>query len=133
VRPIALPDENLAKEGFEQRICSLDRDAALGKNRPLQSISPLTRDARRHALQCGSSREKKMRKTQRIILTITGSVLIALSTIQFAAAASEHQGRTYHRAAATAQFRHSNALVEPAYVPQWSGYSYGGYSAPAGH
>jgi hypothetical protein len=74
-----------------------------------------------------------MRKTERIILMITGSVLIALSTIQFAAAASEHQGRTYHRAAATTQFRHSNALVEPAYVPQWSGYSYGGYSAPAGH
>jgi hypothetical protein len=82
----------------------------------------------------GSLREKKMYKTKKTILTIAGSALIALSTIQFAAAASEHQGRAHHRAYATAQFRHSNAFVEPAYVPQWSGYSYGGgMSAPAGH
>jgi hypothetical protein len=75
-----------------------------------------------------------MYKTKKTILTIAGSGLIALSTVQFAAAASEHHGRTYHRAAATAQFRHSNAFVEPAYVPLSSGYSYGGgISAPAGH
>jgi hypothetical protein len=76
-----------------------------------------------------------MYKTKKTILTIAGSGLIALSTVQFAAAASEHQGRTHHRATATAQFRQSNAYVEPAYVPQWSGYySYGGgISAPAGH
>jgi hypothetical protein len=47
--PIALPDEYLAKEFFEQRICSLHRDAVLGNNRRLQSISPMARDARRHA------------------------------------------------------------------------------------
>jgi hypothetical protein len=77
-------------------------------------------------------------KMQKTILTIAGSALIVLSTVQFAAA-SEHQGRTPHRAIANAQFRHSNAYVAPAYVavqPEWSGYNYGysgGYSAPAGH
>jgi hypothetical protein len=76
----------------------------------------------------------KMRKT---ILTIAGSALIALSTVQFAAAASGHHGKTYHRA--STQFRNSNAYVAPSYVPaepEWSGYGYYGYgggaSAPAG-
>ena len=74
---------------------------------------------------------------QKKILTIAGSVLIAFSTVQFAAA-SEHQGKTHHRITATAQFRHSNAYVEPAPQPEWPGYGYGGYysrgySAPAGH
>jgi hypothetical protein len=75
-------------------------------------------------------------KMQNTILTITGSALIALSTVQLAAA-SEHQNRKHHRSTADAQFRHSNAYAVPAYVavqPQWSGYNYsGGYSAPAGH
>jgi hypothetical protein len=77
---------------------------------------------------------------QKTILTIAGSALIALSTVQLAAA-SEHQGRTHHRSAAAVQFRQSNALVAPAYVavqPELPGYGYGygysgGYSAPAGH
>jgi opacity protein-like surface antigen len=74
---------------------------------------------------------------QKKILTIAGSALLALATVQFAAA-SEHQGRTHHRATASAQFRHSNAYAAPSYVaaqPEWSGYGYGysgGYSAPAG-
>jgi hypothetical protein len=74
--------------------------------------------------------ENKMKKT---ILTIAGSALIALSTVQFAAA-SEHQDRTHHRARTSAQFRDTNAYAAPAAVqPEWSGYSYsGGYSAPAG-
>jgi opacity protein-like surface antigen len=71
------------------------------------------------------------------ILTIAGSALIALSTVQLAAA-SEHQGRTHHPTTAATQFRHSNAYVEPAPQPEWPGYGYGGYysggySAPAGH
>ena len=81
-----------------------------------------------------------MYKMQKTILTIAGSALIALSTVQLAAA-SEHQGRTHHRSTASAQFRHSNAYAAPAYVavqPEWPGYGYGGYysggySAPAGH
>jgi hypothetical protein len=74
------------------------------------------------------SREKKMKKT---ILTIAGSALIALSTVQFAAA-SEQQDRAHHRAHASAQFRDTNAYAAPA-QQEWSGYSYGGgISAPAG-
>jgi len=72
-----------------------------------------------------------MRKT---ILTIAGSALIALSTMQLAAA-SEHHGRTHHRATVGNQFRDTNAYVAPAAVqPEWSGYGYysHGLSAPAG-
>ncbi len=61
------------------------------------------------------------------ILTIAGSALIALSTVQFAAAAEHH-----HRANNSAQYRNTNASAAPA---EWatSGYSYGGsVSAPAG-
>ena len=79
-----------------------------------------------------------MRKT---ILTIAGATLMALSTVQIAAAA-EHQDRTHHRASASAQFRNSNAFyAAPSVVavqPEWPGYGYGdgyyshGFSAPAG-
>jgi opacity protein-like surface antigen len=66
------------------------------------------------------------------ILTIAGSVLIAMSSVQFAAASENHQDRVHHRVAA----RDSNAYVAPAYdavQPEWSGFSYSrGYSAPAG-
>jgi hypothetical protein len=61
------------------------------------------------------------------ILTIAGSALIALSTVQFAAASEHH-----HRANNSAQYRNTNASAAPA---EWatSGYSYGGgVSAPAG-
>jgi len=73
-----------------------------------------------------------MKKT---ILTIAGSALIALSTVQFATA-SEHQSKVHHRSsAAVTQFRNSNAYVEPAYAAaQSEAYRYsGGISAPAGH
>jgi hypothetical protein len=72
-----------------------------------------------------------MKKT---ILTIAASVLIGLSAVQFAAA-SEHHGRIHHRAAASTQFRDSNAYVAPAVQPEWPGYGYysHGFSAPAGH
>jgi hypothetical protein len=76
---------------------------------------------------------------QKTILMIAGSALIALSTVQLAAAA-EHHGRVQHRATAAAQFRQSNAYVAPATIavqPAWPGVGYGGYysggySAPAG-
>jgi hypothetical protein len=72
-----------------------------------------------------------MKKT---ILTIAGSALIALSTVQFAAA-SEHHDRVHHRAHASSQFRDSNAYAAPA-QQEWSGYNSGyshGMSAPAGY
>jgi hypothetical protein len=63
------------------------------------------------------------------ILTIAGSALIALSTVQFAAATSEHQNKAHHRSSETvSQFRNSNAYAEP--QPEYR--SSGGYSAPAG-
>jgi hypothetical protein len=70
---------------------------------------------------------------QKTILTIAGSALIALSTVQFAAA-SEHQNRVHHRTHISAQFRDTNAYAAPA-QQEWSGYGYtgGGMSAPAGH
>ena len=70
-----------------------------------------------------------MRKTFLIVL---GATLIAVTTVQMAAA-SEHHARKV-RAPASEQFRGSNAYVAPAYVavgPDWSRYS-GGFSAPAG-
>jgi hypothetical protein len=72
-----------------------------------------------------------MKKT---ILTIAGSALIALSTVQLAAAASERHGKVHHRNPAATQFRDSNANAEPAYVAAQPEYRYsGGMSAPAGH
>ena len=60
------------------------------------------------------------------ILTIAGVALVALSTVQFAAATERHH-RAHHRAA---EFRDSNAAVAPAYEESYR-YS-GGWSAPAG-
>jgi hypothetical protein len=68
-----------------------------------------------------------MKKT---ILTIAGSALIALSAVQFAAAAEHRHGKMHHRAAA--EFRNSNAYVAPAAEPEGYRYS-GGYSDMAGH
>jgi hypothetical protein len=93
----------------------------------LPSAQRVTRETRRLAPRLGQ-REKKMKTT---ILTIAGAALIALSTVQFAAA-SEQQNRVHHRAHASAQYRDTNASAAPA---EWagSGYSYGGgISAPAG-
>ena len=66
-----------------------------------------------------------MKKT---ILTIAGSALIALSTVQLAAATEQHHVR-HHRAAT--EFRNSNAFVAPAYE-SGTDYSGGAISAPAG-
>jgi hypothetical protein len=71
---------------------------------------------------------------RRTILRIAGSALIVVSAVQLAAASEHHQGRMHYRAAASTQFRDSNADAARAYVavqPEWYRYS-GGYSAPAG-
>ena len=67
------------------------------------------------------------------ILTIAGLALIALSTVQVAAAAEHHRGRVHHRA--YSEFRDSNAFVAPVYeTGSADAYRYsGGWSAPAGH
>ena len=59
------------------------------------------------------------------ILVIAGSALVALSTVQFAAASEQHH-RAHHR---IAEFRDTNAFVAPA--DEATRYSYG-WSAPAG-
>ena len=71
-----------------------------------------------------------MRKT---ILTLLGSAVLVTATVQLAVAAQHHQGRKLHRApaAATEQFRDSNAAWPQQVQGDWSRYS-GGYSAPAG-
>ena len=71
-----------------------------------------------------------MRKT---ILTLLGSALIAVSATQMAAAAQSHRSHKADRAPVTTneQFRDSNAAW-PAAQPDWSRYSSGGLSAPAG-
>jgi hypothetical protein len=74
--------------------------------------------------------EIKMKKT---ILTLVGSALIAASAMQMAAAAQPHRSHKADRAPVTTneQFRDSNAAW-PAAQPDWSRYSSGGLSAPAG-
>ncbi len=68
-----------------------------------------------------------MRKT---ILTTLGAALIAVSTVQVAAAAAQHRhtGKA-ERPATSEQFRNANNSVAPS---TQSGWSYSGYSAPAG-
>jgi hypothetical protein len=72
-----------------------------------------------------------MKKT---ILTILGSVLVAATTVQFAAAVERHHTGKADRltAPASEQFRNSNAAWPSQQLqPDWSRYS-GGFSAPAG-
>jgi hypothetical protein len=74
-----------------------------------------------------------MRKT---ILTIVGAALLAASTVQIAAAAEHHKVRKLYREPAPASdtFRNSNAYYgwpAPA-QSDWSRYSGGAISAPAG-
>jgi hypothetical protein len=72
-----------------------------------------------------------MRKT---ILTLVGSALIAASATQMAAAAQQHRSHKADRAPVTTneQFRDSNAAWPAAPQSDWSRYSSGGLSAPAG-
>ena len=72
-----------------------------------------------------------MRKT---ILTVLGSALIVATSVQFAAAAERHHGKTDRTVTIQQQSRNADAYAAwPAPAPQsdWSRYS-GGYSAPAG-
>jgi hypothetical protein len=69
---------------------------------------------------------------RKAILTLLGSALLAIATVQIADAAQK--GRKAHPAPASTseQFRNSNAAWPRQSVqPDWSRYS-GGYSAPAG-
>ena len=74
-----------------------------------------------------------MRKT---ILTIVGSALIVATSVQFAAAAQRHQGKT-DRAVTSQQQQSRNAdayAAWPSPAAQYDTYRYsGGFSAPAGH
>jgi len=127
-------DEFLVGKIPEQKICSLHRDLRNDTDGDRSPLSPVNSE-----VQGGEpvlrliKGEQKMKKT---ILTIAGSALIALSTVQLAAAASERQNRVHNRSsAAVTQFRNSNAYAEPAYgAAQPEAYRYsGGISAPAGH
>lgn len=72
-----------------------------------------------------------MRKT---ILTIAGSALIFATSVQFAAAAQPHHGKT-NRAVSQQQSRNADAYAAwpaQAVQPDWSYRYSGGYSAPAG-
>jgi hypothetical protein len=73
-----------------------------------------------------------MRKT---ILTILGSALIVATSMQFAAAAQRHHGKTDRTAVTGQQSRGADAYAAwpaPATLPDWSYRYSGGYSAPAG-
>jgi PBP1b-binding outer membrane lipoprotein LpoB len=67
-----------------------------------------------------------MRKT---ILTVLSAALFAASASHNAAAAERHHVRKTERATVSEQFRNANNLVA---APVQSGWTYGGYSAPAG-
>ena len=67
---------------------------------------------------------------KKIILTIAGSALIALSAVQFATASEQHHVRHHQRTAS--EFRDSNAYVAPAHEALPGAYYGGAISAPAG-
>ena len=71
---------------------------------------------------------------RKAILTILGSALIVATSVQFAAAAQRHHGKTDRTVATQQQSRGSDAYAAwPAPAAQPDGYRYsGGYSAPAG-
>ncbi|MEP6840093.1 MAG: hypothetical protein ABJA75_18710 [Bradyrhizobium sp.] len=73
-----------------------------------------------------------MRKT---IFTVLGSALIVAASVQFAAAAQRHHGKT-DRAVVSQQQSHNTdayaAWPAPAVQSDWASRYSGGYSAPAG-
>ena len=73
-----------------------------------------------------------MRKS---MLTIVGSALIVATSVQFAAAAQRHHGRTDRAVAIQQQSRNADAYAAwPAPAVRSDAYRYsGGFSAPAGH
>ena len=66
-----------------------------------------------------------MRKT---ILTVLSAALFAASASHNAAASERHHARKTERVTTSKQFRNANNLA----APVQSGWTYGGYSAPAG-
>lgn len=67
-----------------------------------------------------------MRKT---ILTVLSAALFAASASQNVAASERHHVRKAERVTTSEQFRNAN---NSAAAPMQSGWTYGGYSAPAG-
>ena len=67
-----------------------------------------------------------MRKT---ILTVLSAALFAASASQNVAATERHHARKADRATTSEQFRNANNAVA---TPVQSGWTYSGYSAPAG-
>jgi hypothetical protein len=108
-------------KNFEQKNCSPLRDGGASNNLDASTLSP-KQGARRDAhLPRDIARlmwEMKMRKT---IVTLFGSVLIAASAAQMAAAAQPHRSHKADRAPVMTheQFRDSNAAW-PAAQPDWS-------------
>ncbi len=71
-----------------------------------------------------------MRKT---ILTVLGSALIVATSVQFAAAAQRHHGKTDQTVISQQQTRNADAYAAwPAAQSDWASRYSGGYSAPAG-
>ncbi len=71
---------------------------------------------------------------RRTIVTLVGAAFIAATAAQMAAAAQPHRSHKADRVPAMTKnehFRDSNAAW-PAVQPNWSRYSSGGLSAPAG-
>ncbi len=72
-----------------------------------------------------------MRKTSLILI---GSVVLAASSVQVAAAAPHHRGMKAYRSAVSEPSRNANAYEwsAPLVQPDWSHYEGGAVSAPAG-
>jgi hypothetical protein len=73
-----------------------------------------------------------MRKT---ILAVLGSALIVAASVQFAAAAQRHHGKTDRTVTSQQQTRNADAYAAwpaQAVQPDWASHYSGGYSAPAG-
>lgn len=73
-----------------------------------------------------------MRKT---IFTVLGSALIVAASVQLAAAAQPHHGKTNRAVVSQQQSRNADAYAAwpaQAVQPDWASHYSGGYSAPAG-
>lgn len=70
---------------------------------------------------------------QKTLLTLLGSTLLVIATLQIADAAQKSRKAQGAPAATAEQFHNSNAAwPQQSVQPDWSRYSRG-YSAPAGH
>jgi hypothetical protein len=69
---------------------------------------------------------------RKIMLTIIGSALFAVSTVQIAAAAGHHRAGKADRAPLSEQVRNANNAYAPSIEPDLSRYKNGAAAAPAG-